>query len=90
MSSGPAKGSNQGSAQSSNLAPPPGPAAVVPAIQQLRISEQKPAQRHTSKSPARMTPNASFQKLSAIESAVAATPTFKYSFIYMILYMNRF
>uniref|UniRef100_A0AC34R676 Tr-type G domain-containing protein n=1 Tax=Panagrolaimus sp. JU765 TaxID=591449 RepID=A0AC34R676_9BILA len=56
-----------------DLPPPP----VIPAVQQLRISEQTPVQQRTSKSPSRMTPNLSFQKLSAIEMAVASTPMFK-------------
>lgn len=55
-------------------APTPTP-AVIPAVQQLKISEKK--EEDGRKSPARMAQNTSFQKLSAIEMAVSSTPTFK-------------
>uniref|UniRef100_A0A914Z894 Tr-type G domain-containing protein n=1 Tax=Panagrolaimus superbus TaxID=310955 RepID=A0A914Z894_9BILA len=66
--------SSKGSSSTKPSKPAP---AVVPAIQQLRISEQKPNQRQSSKSPVRLTPNLSSHKLSALETAVAANPIFK-------------
>ncbi|KAI6203466.1 HBS1-like protein [Aphelenchoides besseyi] len=50
--------------------------APLPALEQLKISEVK-TRRGTSKSPARMTPNASFHQLSAIEVAQNANSTHK-------------
>ncbi|KAH7699599.1 Elongation factor Tu C-terminal domain containing protein, partial [Aphelenchoides avenae] len=50
--------------------------ALAPVVEQLRVSERKPS-RADSKSPARMTPNTSFHKLSALDAALAATPSYK-------------
>ncbi|KAI6234398.1 HBS1-like protein [Aphelenchoides fujianensis] len=47
-----------------------------PALEQLKISETK-TRRGSSKSPARMTSNASFHQLSAVETALNVTPTHK-------------
>lgn len=48
----------------------------ITAIEQLKVSEIKPS-RASSKSPSRMTQNASFHQLSAIEVAMNSSPTHK-------------
>jgi hypothetical protein len=56
--------------------PKPKKPAQISAIEHLKISELKPS-RAASKSPSRITPNASFHQFSAIDVALNSSPTHK-------------